>query len=74
MPRTIDLDDIQSLSVDERLDVIEEIWDSIDDEPSPPMISDELKLELDLRLAAHHRNPNEGSTWAEVKAGLRGLT
>ena len=74
MSRTIDLDDIQSLSVDERLDVIEVIWDSIDDEPSPPTISDELRLELDLRLAAHRQIPDEGSTWAEVKAGLRGLT
>ncbi len=73
MPRTIDLDDIKALTVDERLDVIEEIWDSIDDDPSPPMISDELKAELERRLAAHRLNPDEGSTWEEVKTGLRGL-
>ena len=73
MPRTIDLDDIQSLSVDERLEVIEEIWDSLDDDPSPPMISDELKVELERRLAAHRLNPDEGFTWEEVKAGLRGM-
>jgi len=30
MPRTIDLYDINDLTVDERIDVIEEIWDSID--------------------------------------------
>lgn len=73
MPRTIDLDDIKSLSVDERLGVIEEIWDSLDDDPSPPMISDELKAELERRLAAHRLNPDEGFTWEEVKAGLRGM-
>ena len=34
-------------------------------------ISDEVRAELDRRLAAHRRNPDEALTWEELLRRLR---
>lgn len=60
------------LSVDERLRLIERIWDSVVDAHGDDLpISDAVRAELDRRLAAHRRNPNEALTWEELQRRLR---
>ena len=71
MSRTISMDDIRSLSVAERILLVEEIWDSIADVPECGSLTVEQINELDRRLAADDANPTAGFTWQEVKAGLR---
>ena len=61
--------DYKKLSPEERLDLIGEIWDSLENEQVP--ISPELKAELDRRLADLERNPSEGRPDAEVIARIR---
>lgn len=61
--------DYSKLSPEERLELIGEIWDSLEDELPP--ISQELQQELDRRLADHERNPSEGRPAAEVIARIR---
>ncbi len=46
-----------------RLDLVEDIWDSIAEVPVP----EAQRQELDRRLAAHRENPTNGATWTEVK-------
>jgi putative addiction module component (TIGR02574 family) len=61
--------DFTKLSPEERLDLIGEIWDSLENEQPP--ISPELQAELDRRLAELERNPADGLPAAEVIARIR---
>ena len=63
---------IDRLSVDERLQLIDEIWDSIDEESADPKIPESHRDELDRRLDAYREDPGAGSSWEEVKARLTG--
>jgi putative addiction module component (TIGR02574 family) len=59
--------DVMRLSVPERIQLVEDIWDSIAEVPESVPLSDEQKAELDRRLDAYHRNPDEGSPWGTVR-------
>jgi putative addiction module component (TIGR02574 family) len=61
--------DFTKLSPEERLDLIGEIWDRLENEQPP--ISPELQAELDRRLAELEQNPSEGRPAAEVIARIR---
>ena len=60
------------LSVAERIQLVEDIWDSIAAEPDEVQLSDELRDELDRRLADQAANPGVSRPWSEVKARLLG--
>lgn len=61
---------IDSLSNEERLRLISEIWESL-----PPLEETEIpeshRRELDRRLAAADADPESGSSWEEVRSRLR---
>ena len=59
--------DIVELSVAERIQMVEDIWDSIAAVPEAVPLSEDQKKELDRRLEAYHINPDAGSPWSEVK-------
>ena len=59
--------DIQSLSVPERIQVVEDIWDSIACEPNRIPLTEAQKEELDTRLEAYYKDERTGSTWVRVK-------
>jgi len=63
--------DVLSLSVPERIQLVEDIWDSIAEVPEEVGLTDEQKAELDRRLDAYHRNPDEGSPWGLVRERIR---
>jgi len=56
--------DISQLSADERLALIEKLWDSLEesDVPLTPMQSQEL----DRREALHRGDPGQGRSWRDV--------
>ena len=64
--------DILSLSVPERIQLVEDIWDSIAEVPEQVPLSEEQKAEIDRRLDAYHRNPKKGSPWGMVRERIRG--
>jgi putative addiction module component (TIGR02574 family) len=64
--------DVLSLSVPERIQLVEDIWDSIAEVPEEVGLTDEQKAELDRRLDAYHRNPDEGAPWGLVRERIRG--
>ena len=66
------LPELLKLSVAERIQLVEDIWDSIAAEPDAVPLSDELREELDRRLADQAANPGVGKPWSEVKARLLG--
>ena len=64
--------DYRRLTIAERLQLVEDIWDSIAedaDEGSFP-VSDEDKALLDERLADLEANPGRGAPWPEVRARI----
>jgi len=63
--------DILSLSIAERIQLVEDIWDTIIELPEEVPLTDEQKIELDRRLEAYHQNPDEGSPWGEVRDRIR---
>ncbi|MBU2531843.1 MAG: addiction module protein [Alphaproteobacteria bacterium] len=60
-------DDIRALSVEERLQLIEELWDSLADAEALP-VPDWHRQVISERLAAYERDP--GRPWDEVKADI----
>ena len=65
------LDQILRLPLEERLQLVEDIWDSIAATPEAVPVPDWHKAELERRLA--NPAPGPGLTWEEVQAKLRDL-
>ena len=63
--------DILSLSVPERILLVEEIWDSIADDPGGVSLTPAQRAELDRRLAAYEVDPNAGDSWEVVRERIR---
>lgn len=59
---------IDRLSVEERLTLVHEIWDSIATEPRHTPLSAEQRDELERRVAEHEQSPQEVVPWGDVKA------
>lgn len=58
--------DTLRLSIPERIQLVEDIWDSIANEKDAVELSEEEKRIIDERLETYHRNPEVGSPWEEV--------
>jgi putative addiction module component (TIGR02574 family) len=71
MKRIISISDVMELSVAERIELVEDVWDTISEVPESVELTQEQKQLLDERLQAYHRNPTAGSPWEEVKKRLR---
>jgi putative addiction module component (TIGR02574 family) len=56
--------DISRLSPAERLQLVEELWDSLSSEDIP--LTPAQVEELDRREALHRANPKRGRPWREV--------
>jgi putative addiction module component (TIGR02574 family) len=61
---------IGRLSVDERLQLVEETWDSIADEVEGSPLTDAQRQEVDRRWAAHLANPQAAVPWEQVEAEI----
>jgi putative addiction module component (TIGR02574 family) len=59
---------IDSMSVDDRIDLVKDIWDSVAIEAGllPPSTAE--KAELDRRLAEDDATPNDTVAWETIKA------
>jgi putative addiction module component (TIGR02574 family) len=55
----------------ERLELVEDLWDSIAEEDAALPVSDEKRAELRRRKELFQEHPNSGRTWAEVKNHAR---
>ncbi len=63
-------DQILQMSVDERLQLIEEIWETITEEPEGLVLSDADERELDRRLALLDADPTRTKPWEQIRAEL----
>ena len=65
---------IEQLSISERLQLVQDIWDSITTAPELVPVSEKQQQELDYRLKLYDRDSTSGSTWEEVKQKFDNLT
>ncbi len=67
---SINVSEILGLPVQDRIQLVEAIWDSIAEAPDAIELSDSQRSELDKRLAEYHDDPSLGSPWSEVRARI----
>jgi putative addiction module component (TIGR02574 family) len=58
------------LSVSERIQLVEDIWDSIAAEAPAVGLSQAQKAELHRRVAAHRADPSTSIPWEQVRSKL----
>jgi len=61
---------IDRMSRDQRIALVQEIWDSILAEPGPSLLTDAQSQELRRRVAEDDANPNDVVPWEEAKARI----
>ncbi len=62
---------LSKLPVDERIKLVEELWDSIASDQKPLPLTDEQKAELDRRLDAYEADGNRGRLATESITEIR---
>lgn len=63
--------DISKLSREERLDLIEELWDSLSADPETIRLTEAQTNELDRRLVEMDQDDTLGIPWETVLARIR---
>ena len=58
--------DTLNLSIPERIQLVEDIWDTIAVEADQVELTDEEKKVVDERLKMYHQNPDLGSPWEDI--------
>ncbi|HEX4418141.1 MAG TPA: addiction module protein [Kofleriaceae bacterium] len=72
--------ELLKLDVQTRLEIIDELWDSVvhdlndPDQPSSLPVSEATRALLDERMREYHADPTIGLPWDEVRARLHKLT
>lgn len=65
------LAEIKALSIDDRIRLVQAIWDSIEAESEQLTLTEPQKQELLRRIADHKINPNAVISWEAVKTEAR---
>ena len=69
--KQLSIAEILELPVQERIRLVELIWESVAAIPEGVEVSPELKVDLEERLRQFEANPDAGYSWDEVKARLK---
>lgn len=59
---------IDRMSRDQRIALVQEIWDTIIAESSSPLLTEHQRLELRRRVAEDNANPDDVVPWEQVRA------
>jgi putative addiction module component (TIGR02574 family) len=63
--------DFSQLSIAERIQLVEDIWDSIVAEsPTAVQLSEQQRQEIRRRLAAHDAEPGSAIPWEQIRSEL----
>lgn len=68
MSPTLETLGINRLSVDERIVLVQQIWDSIAEEANRRSLTDAQRLELERRADEDDAVPEDTVSWEQVKA------
>jgi putative addiction module component (TIGR02574 family) len=63
--------EILKLSISEKLQFVQELWEDIAAHPEELSLTPEQELELDQRFCVHESDPESGIPWDEALQKLR---
>ena len=72
MTTTTSLTEITQLSAAERIQLVEDIWDTIAAAPDAVALTAAQTGELDRRIDDYQANPQAGCSWQEVRHRVQG--
>jgi len=64
------LEELLQLSPADRVELAQELWDSVEDEQLPPLTLEQME-EIDRRIEEHKKDPSRAIPWEEVRERLR---
>ena len=64
------IDQLRELPVSERIQLVEDLWDTIAEAPEDLILTDAQKAELDRRLDRLDESPEQGTEWATLKTRI----
>ena len=67
----VHLKELLKLPLDDRIEVARELSDSVERELEASPISDDLKAEIDRRIADHEADPSRSVSYAEVRRRMK---
>jgi len=67
---SLNIEELVKLSVAERIELVEDIWDSIAATPDLLPVTDAQRQALDRRLADYRDHPDDVRAWQEVRSSL----
>jgi putative addiction module component (TIGR02574 family) len=62
------LAEVDSWPIEDRIRLVQEVWDRLADQGHEPELSDAMKAEIDRWLATHAANPDAAIPWEQVEA------
>jgi putative addiction module component (TIGR02574 family) len=65
------LEQVMKMSVDEKLQLISAIWESMTKDPDKTPVPNWQLQELERRIESQRQDPQPGQTWDEVKREIR---
>lgn len=71
MRRRVTAADTLEMSVDERLELVGDIWEGIAASPEALQLQDDERDEIRRRLEAYRADPNAGDPWHEVRGRIQ---
>jgi putative addiction module component (TIGR02574 family) len=71
MDPTTALEAVKAWPLEDQLDFAFRLWDQLVENGWQPELTDELKAELDRRLATHQADPSRALTWEQVLQHVR---
>jgi putative addiction module component (TIGR02574 family) len=60
-------EEARKLPLDERIALVEEIWDSIAEDSGCFELTETQQRELDRRIQSAQQNPHAGRSWEDIK-------
>ena len=66
----VPIEDLLKLSVAERIQLVEDLWDSVAADPTNVPLTEAQKKELRARVAEHKADPESAIPWEEVRRRL----
>jgi putative addiction module component (TIGR02574 family) len=67
----VKVEEILQLSTEERISIIEMIWDSLDSEQGDDLLTPEQQEEINRRIEKHEKGESKTFTWDEIESRLK---
>lgn len=70
MNKILSREKLHELSVQERMELLDDVWASLVEQPDRVPVPNWHREILDDRIAAHERDPDAAKPWDEVKSEI----